>query len=183
MSVSVSAAGDSQRHAGLPQAVQWEAERLQPLARAQRADHHGETMSTFRLEIPRLACSINPLFVPPRLCTTTCPVRTTCSLSWPGSPSWRKLTFTWRGNGCSPGASSMSCSADILTKKTSCVFLISQFAEFSDPGPPASPLLCRHVLPVVASHAGRLCSNQHTKGKDSKSVFCLSNPAWLRAFS
>lgn len=28
---------------------------------------------------------------------TTCPVRTTCSLCWPGSLSWRKPTFTWQG--------------------------------------------------------------------------------------
>lgn len=36
-------AGDSQRHAGLSQAVQRQAERFDPLGGTERADHHGET--------------------------------------------------------------------------------------------------------------------------------------------
>lgn len=36
-------AGDSQRHAGLSQAVQRQAQLVDPLGRTQRSDHHGET--------------------------------------------------------------------------------------------------------------------------------------------
>lgn len=34
----------------------------------------------------------------PRRFTTTCRVRTTCSLCWRGSPSWRRDIFIWQGN-------------------------------------------------------------------------------------
>lgn len=40
--VFVAAAGDSQRHAGVSQAVQREAEPLVAFSRTQRTDHHGE---------------------------------------------------------------------------------------------------------------------------------------------
>lgn len=36
------AAGDGERHAGFPSAVQREAERIDSFARAQRTDHYGE---------------------------------------------------------------------------------------------------------------------------------------------
>lgn len=44
--VFVAVAGDSERHAGLSQAVQWEAECSNPLTRAQRTDHYGERKQT-----------------------------------------------------------------------------------------------------------------------------------------
>ncbi len=42
----LAAAGDGERHAGLSQAVQREAERFEPLSRTQCTDHHGEIMQT-----------------------------------------------------------------------------------------------------------------------------------------
>lgn len=56
-----------------------------------REDSHGRGF---------VACDIKThlLSLPhPRLCMTTCPVRTTCSLCWPGLLSWRRHTFIWQG--------------------------------------------------------------------------------------
>ncbi len=94
-------AGDGERHAGLSQAIQREAKRINPLPRAQRADHHGERTQTKQMHQSlngKCCVEANGTFLILRLCTTTCPVRTTCSLCWPGSLSWRKHMFTWRGN-------------------------------------------------------------------------------------
>lgn len=44
--VFVAVAGDGERHAGLPSAVQREAERFNPLTRAQCSDHYGERPQT-----------------------------------------------------------------------------------------------------------------------------------------
>lgn len=46
--VFVAVAGDGERHAGLPPALQREAERFKPLTGAQRSDHHGERPQTTR---------------------------------------------------------------------------------------------------------------------------------------
>lgn len=56
------------------------------------------------------------------------------------------------------------------------IFLSVQPAELSEYGPPASSVLCCHVLPPLHTHTSGLCSHQHTQGKEMVQV---EMPHWV----